>query len=330
LEHSVASQGQRADRWRIISRPEFGLTTVISEAICDFPALNGFCMRSLRRSSSLLVFSDYGGAHKGARYEVFSYLVTTAGGFSGFDAERRLLREAGLGRRRMSYKALNDTVRMRSLPGYLTATDQITGVLISFAVDKRAAQRLTEDYHAETVFGGLGPWTARAFGKLSRVGHLAAMVIEGVRADGQNLTWITDEDEIAPNPAKHAEATRFIGHLLNHYCTGNMGHFRFGTTASDSGDLLIEDLAAVADLAAGGLQEILSRVGLPTNSRLPDRLVLAADGVPPIKVRYIGQWLSDSSSALKKVNVVVDEGTGEHSGACRVSRIKVESLPGVL
>jgi hypothetical protein len=106
----------------------------------------------------------------------------------------------------MSYKALNDTVRMRSLPGYLTATDQIAGVLISFAVDKRAAHRLTEDYQAETAFGALGPWTARPFGKLSRVGHLSATVIEGVRADGQNLTWITDEDEIAPNPAKHAEA----------------------------------------------------------------------------------------------------------------------------
>ena len=324
-------EGQRADLWRVISRPEFGLTTVISEAICDSPALNGSSIRSLRSSSTLLMFSDYGGAHKGARYEVFSYLVTTVSGFSGFDAGRRQLREAGLGRRRrMSYKALNDTVRLRSLPGYLKATDQLAGVLISFAVDKRAAHRLTEDYHAETAFGTLGPWTTKPFGKLSRVAHLAAMVIEGVRADGQSLIWITDEDEIAPNPTKHAEATRFIGHLLNHYCTGNMGHFRFGTTASDSGDLLIEDLAAVADLAAGGLQEILSRVGLPTNSRLPDRLVFAAEGVPPIKVRYIGQWLSDSPGALKKVNVVVDEGAGERMGECRVSRIKVESLPGML
>jgi hypothetical protein len=326
----VPNQSQGAHRWRVISRPEFGLTAAISEAISDSPALNGSSIRSLRSSSPLLMFSDYSGAHKGARYEVFSYLVTTAVGFSVFNAERGQLRDAGLGRRRMSYKALNDTIRFRSLPGYLEATDQLEGVLVSFAIDKPAAHRLTEDYHAEAAFGTLGPWTAKPFGKLSRVGHLAAMVIEGVRADGQSLIWITDEDEIAPNPTKHAEATRLIGHLLNHYCTGNMGHFRFGTTASDFGDLLIEDLAAVADLAAGGLSEILSRVGLPTNSRLPDQLVIAADGVAPIKVRYIGQWLSDSSGALKKVNVVIDEGTGERSGECRVSRIKVESLPGVL
>jgi hypothetical protein len=72
-------------------------------------------------------------------------------GLSGFDAGRKQLREAGLGRRRMSYKALNDTVRLRSLPGHLEATDRLAGVLISFAVDKRAAHRLTEDYHAETA-----------------------------------------------------------------------------------------------------------------------------------------------------------------------------------
>ena len=63
----MPDEGQGADRWRVISRSEFGLTTVISEAICDFPALNGSSIRSLRSSSPLLLFSDYGGAHKGAR-----------------------------------------------------------------------------------------------------------------------------------------------------------------------------------------------------------------------------------------------------------------------
>jgi len=149
----VADESQAADRWRVISRPELGLATVISEAICDSPALDESSIRSLRNSPLLLMFSDYGGAHKGARYEVSSYLVTTVVGFSGFDIRRRQLREAGLSRRRMSYKALNDIVRLRSLPGYLEATDQLAGVLISFAVDKRAAHRLTEDYHSERAFG---------------------------------------------------------------------------------------------------------------------------------------------------------------------------------
>lgn len=153
----------------------------------------------------------------------------------------------------MSYKALNDNIRLRLLAAYLDATDLIDGVLLSFAVDKRAMHRLTESYQPETAFDTLGPWARRSFGKLSRVAHLGAIVIEGLRADHQHLTWITDEDEIAPNPDKHAEATKVIGRLISAYLTGDMGHLRFGTTASDNGDLLIEDLTAVPDLAAGGL-----------------------------------------------------------------------------
>jgi hypothetical protein len=266
------------------------------------------------------MFSDYGGAHKGARYEVFSYLVTTPVGLSGFDAERVQLRRAGLGvERRMAYKALNDNVRLRSLTGYLEAADRLAGVLITFAVDKRAVHRFTESYKSETAFGSFGPWTEKSFGKLSRAAHLAAIVIEGLRADGQDLIWITDEDEIAPNPTKHAEATRFLAHILSSYCTGDMGHFRFGTTASDPGDLLIEDLAAVPDLAAGSLNEILSRVGLHPESPTVARLFIADDGRAPLKVKHIANWLSGPSGTLKKANIVVDEG----SGGCWVRRFSV-------
>jgi len=320
LEYSVPNQRREADSWRVISRPDLGLAAVISDAISGSEAVIGNSIRSLRGSPSLLMFSDYGGTHKSARYEVFSYLVTTPVSLSGFDAERVQLRRAGLGvERRMSYKTLNDNVRLRSLTGYLEAADRLTGVLVSFAVDKRAAQRFNESYAPETAFGALGPWAARPFGKLSRVAHLAAIVVEGLRADGQDLIWITDEDEIAPNPTKHAEATRLLAHILSSYCTSDMGHFRFGTTASDPGDLLIEDLAAVPDLAAGSLNEILSRVGLHPDSHTPERLFIAADGKGPLKVRYLANWLSDSSSTLKKVNVVVDEG----SGGCWVRRFSV-------
>jgi len=253
-----------------------------------------------------------------------SPLVTSPLGLSRFSAERMRLREAGLGpERRMSYKTLNDKVRMRSLPAYLGAADRIVGVLINFAMDKRAAHRFSESYNSETAFGTLGPWAAKPFEKLSRVGHFGAMIVEGVRADGQNLLWITDQDEIAPNILKHAEATRVIGHLLNHYCTGDMGHFLFGTTASDTGDLLTEDLAAVPDLAAGGLNEVLARVGLDPDLEVPERLIAAVGNSVPLKIRYIASWLSDSSNALAKVNIAIDES----HGGCWIRRITVQSIP---
>ena len=88
----MPNESRESGRWRVISRPSFGLAKLISEAISGSPTVFGNRIRWLRGSSTLLMFSDYSGAHKGARYEVFSYLVTTPLGFSGFNAERGQLR----------------------------------------------------------------------------------------------------------------------------------------------------------------------------------------------------------------------------------------------
>jgi hypothetical protein len=306
--------------WRTIDRPELGgLASVISEVIGAEPGMENN-IRSLRESPSLLMFSDYGGAHKSARFEVLSYLVTTIAGLAPFNAMRVYLRQTQLAvPRRMSYKSLNDNVRLRSLPAYLSAADRLDGVLISFAVEKRAMHRLTESYTPQVAFGTLGPWATRSFGKLSRVGHLGAIVIEGLRANDQDLIWITDEDEIAPNPAKHVEATEVLAHLLNHYLSGPMGHIRFGTTASDNGDLLIEDLTAVPDLAAGILNEVLTEVGSHPESQTVERLFVPLNSELPVKILHLAKWLGAMSSSLTKVNVVVNEGPS----GCAVNRFVV-------
>jgi hypothetical protein len=304
-------EGRSGYEWRPLSRPALGLADAISNSICVSNHVQDECLRALRSAPSLLMFSDYGGAHKQARYEVLSFLVSTVHGLESFDAERRRLRECSLGsERRMSYKALNDRMRMRSLRTYLAAADQLQGLLVSFALDKRAINRLSEDYKSDTAFGRLGPWAQRPFNKLTRVGHLASILIEGIRRDGQNLVWITDEDEIAPNDLKHSEATKILSHYLNYYCSGPMGHFRFGTTTSDTGDLLIEDLAAVPDLAAGGLGEVLSLLAPHPESSSVGRLYLPGGGDVPAKVTDIATWLGNPSGNLQKLSLVIDEGEG--------------------
>lgn len=219
----------------------------------------------------------------------------------------------------MAYKSLNDNVRLMALPEFLAAADGVAGLLLSFAVDKAAAHRLGEPHRRETAFGEREPWASRSFRKLTTIGHLAGILVQGLRNDGQNLLWITDEDEIAPNPAKHAEATRVLGHLLTGYCTGPMGHFRFGTTASDPGDLHIEDLAAVPDLAAGCLSDVLSFLSPHPRSHTVQRLYVPSDGGVARKTRRVAEWLGGPSSPLVKINIVVDE----HDGLCSVRHFTV-------
>lgn len=98
-----------------------------------------------------------------------------------------------------------------------------------------------------------------------------------------------------------------------------MGHFRFATTASDMGGLLIEDLAAVPDLAAASFNEVLARLGLAPEADMPKGLLTALGSSVPLKIRYIASWLAGNSSTLVKVNIAIDEGPL----GCRVRRIAV-------
>ncbi len=320
----VASRREGGVRaWRTLSRPEFGLADVISNQISSSGLVQESCLNSLRSASTLLMFSDYGGAHKGARYEVLSFLVSTVESLGRFDVERRGVREGSLGfERRMSYKALNDRVRAHALSAYLNAADCLEGLLMSFAIDKGVLDRLSEDYTPYAAFGELSSWAGCSFHKLTRVANLAAILIEGIRQDGQNLVWITDEDEIAPNESKHVEATRLLGHVLSHYCSGPMGHFRFGTTASDDGSLLIEDLTSAPDIAAGCIGEVLSLLAPHPGSGLVERLfVPSAGGGMSAKGSEILAWLSNSSTSLLKLRARSESsqcGSGVSCCGCRV------------
>jgi hypothetical protein len=295
--------------WRKIERSDYGLSTALSEELSRSESASSTRIGAIRRAPTLLIFSDYGGSHKDARFEVFSFLATTPVGIARFESQRQQLRQDRLGReRRMAYKALNDGIRRHALPEFLRATDEINGLLINFAVDKQSLHRLREDYPTSPAFGDIGPWASRSFGKLACVGHLGALLVEGLRTDHQDVLWISDEDEIAPNLEKHAEATRVIGHLLNSYCTSQIGHFRFGTTSSDPGDLSIEDLAAVPDLAAGCLTDVLTELQPNPAASSVNRLHIPPEGTAPFKLRRIAAWLGEASSPLGKINLVIDEG----------------------
>lgn len=137
--------------WRALEGDETNLAIMISNSIRSSESIEGG-VRSVRASPARIMFSDYGGAHRGARFEVVSFLVTTPPGLTGFLTERQRLREGQLGTdRRISYKTLNDRVRLASLPAYLDAVDQLMGLLISFAIAVFAIHEGREAWEGELV-----------------------------------------------------------------------------------------------------------------------------------------------------------------------------------
>ena len=90
--------------------------------------------------------------------------------------------------------------------------------------------------------------------------QLIACVIGGLSQPFQNIYWISDEDSLFANIVRHTDVTRVLSSYSGHYVRHELGELRVGTTSIDEGDRLEEDLAAVADLAAGALAEILTRM----------------------------------------------------------------------
>ena len=129
------------------------------------------------------------------------------------------------------------------------------------------------------------------------------MCMARLSAPSQNVMWFTDNDDFVANDQRVVDLTPLFAGIVSSYSEQEMGHFHFGTTRCDNGDLMIEDLASLPDLAAGALSEVPMRGILPQSSRL---LVSARCDLPPKAVRILG-WLSERRKALHRITFVVDE-----------------------
>jgi hypothetical protein len=185
---------------------------------------------------------------------------------------------------------------------FLLATDTISGLLITFLIDK----------HAGTLFDGSASgkksipdsqfWKAAAFEKVRRIATFGALLLAGLSKERQHVLWITDQDDIVGNPSQHSAATRVLGHHINCLTPHNLGHIRLATTKSDTGRRDVEDLAAIPDLVAGATAEVATL--LYRNSDTPG--VLRPIPQCTDKARTIVAWLANESSSLKRLVFVLE------------------------
>jgi hypothetical protein len=118
----------------------------------------------------------------------------------------------------------------------------------------------------------------------------------------QDVLWFSDEDDFVADHERIRMATKVIATVTSHFLPHPMRHFRFGSTKSDDGSRSIEDLAALPDLAAGAMTEVLS--GADGASSILREAPRTTSG----KARYILSWLANTSSALRKLTCVLSPG----------------------
>lgn len=294
-------------RWSADLQSVWSVTDSISGLVAQLELTKPGLLPDLRLGETLLLACDYGGQHRGATHETFSFLLTDLAFCWVWDENRQRVRTTFLkDRRRMCYKGLNDNRRRSALLPFLGAADSIPGVLATILVDKKYSRTMElEQADRDHLPDVVRRWPASVIRKFVWAVHLGSLFVAGLSRQSQNLFWITDQDAIAANDQRIIDATPIVAGVLTQYCPWQMGHLRFGTTACDNGDLFIEDMAAVPDLAAGALAEVPA---VASTKQLPS-VTIPLSGHVSLKALQILNWIGVSGKQpLRRLVFVVDQG----------------------
>jgi len=294
--------------WHHVERQEFGVLNSISAMIRTQEWRNPGLLTSVRLGPTLVIASDYGGEHSRSTCLTLSFLVADLKYLWLWEELRtrirtRVLKDA----RTMSFSRLTEARRAQALVPFLRAANTIPGLLATFVIDKRV--RTLFDWNKSDIVEERNVidrtrWNKRSFEKLVRVAYFGGLLLAGMSRPGQSVLWITDQDDIVANDTKHIEATRVLGCVTGQYIPHPMGHFRLGSTRGDTGMQGTEDLAAIPDLAAGSLADLISAA--TAEGIFPTRVMSPQPPNVSQKARAVVAWMAERHHPLKKIAVFLE------------------------
>ncbi|WP_152033067.1 hypothetical protein [Bradyrhizobium sp. DOA9] len=273
-----------------------------------------------RESAHLVIASDYGGEHKKATHLIYCYLIAREGigEWQLYNqAARRHLTDA----RRMAYKRLDDPLRQNALIPFLTAASGIDGHLVAIAIDKRKKWLSIVPGESASLLEALNlreKWNPRALEGMLRKVHITGILLSLWSRPYGNVTWITDQDEFVANESRRDDALVAAARFSSFYIDHPMGAFRLNRTDQDVDGRDFEDLCAIADLSAGMLSEVSSRL---RNRGWQDRLWTLNGDLPP-KAELIADWFWDAKMTLRKTLITIDV-HGTRFSVQKISRLSL-------
>jgi hypothetical protein len=295
-----AIEMERSDIFSVIATGLSGIAGKEPEAV---PTIGG---------SQILVASDYAGHYGVGDYRVLSFLAVSADAGDEWEQARSYVRAEVMkgDTRRISYKGMNDGMVRRAIGPFLNAANLLPGLSFTVAIDNRIPALLND-----TVPPDLRHWKPKVFSSALHIAHFLSILVAGVSSPGQNVFWITDEDDIAANARLLADLTDVVMNISRMYLRHGMGYVKCGTTAIDGPSRQVEDFAAIPDLVVGCLSETLARneicdVPISTEVMFPIRI----KGIP--KSKRILRWYTDMAiHPLKRLMCVIHptEDEGQHS-----------------
>lgn len=305
--------------WHPISDNQIGYLFSLSESLKVYESSNPGIFHTLDQSP-MWVASDYSGQHKDASHESYTFLVTSELLLRKWLPQLHEFRQRHLpDGRRLSFKRLNDNIRWKALPRYLSTMGNFEGTIITIMVDKRVGS---------FFFGG--PANAivefpdcfskdakkRTVEKMFRLASFVSFILCGLRNESQVSHWISDHDEALDSHSKREQFSRLASYLT-FGATGwfNPADHYFGTTELPTAPPWAEDFAAITDLVAGASSKMSS--SLPSFFGENAWTVrMDSDDVKDDRSRAIGTWLASPDKKLKHVLLRLEK---DNHGAIRSS-----------
>lgn len=289
---------------RRLQNENAGFINDVSDIIATEAWKNPTLIPDLSKDKTLFVFSDYSRVQ--GKYKTYSFLVIGRSSADYFNGVRKILRDDfNLKNRRMSYKGLNDKIKLKALPAFLSCAGAMDGLLITFAVDTQIKYMFAEQFL--NVCPGLSTIKKHTLEDMLRVVHFGAQAIMTAFSSGQNIVWFTDSDAIVANEeheqlfGKLAETT-----IRNMFMPQEkINHIVFGLSEIDDGTLEIEDFVAIPDLVAGAVCETLDQLN-KADIRVTPKVILNKPKVQE-KTNIICEWVGKTICPLKKFGVVFDK-----------------------
>lgn len=281
-----------------------GFIKDVSDIIASAAWKNSTLIPDLSKDKTLFVFSDYSRV-QGA-YKTYSFLVIGRFGADYFNYVRKAIRDDfGIKNRRMSYKGLNDRLKLRALPAFISCAGAMNGLLITFAVDTKIRYMFAEQFLQ--VWPELRTVKKGSLEDMLRVVHFGAQAVMTAFSSSQNIVWFTDSDAIVANEERQQLFGKLAEILIRKTFMPqeSIGRVVFGLSEIDDGSLEIEDFVAIPDLVAGALCDLLDELN-QAGLRVTPRVALNKPVVRE-KTNIICEWVGKTVCPLKKFGVVFDK-----------------------
>ena len=223
----------------------------------------------------------------------------------------------------MSFKKLDEPMRRNASIPFLRSANEIQGLCFCLGIHKGITTLggPPEIYRQLTETGVLkAAWSQASFERMSRTAHFISLIIAGLLSEGQNITWISDEDEMFESPDKSEDTRRLVSTFSSMYVKWKPGRLGIGTTKLDEGDRFEEDMSAIADLSAGAFCEFLAMLHEQTGGQVSAATDEDSNGVLSGKADFLLSWLFDNSHPLKRLALVFDR---RADGKFRIYRVGI-------